>query len=200
MPLHMRGSYDDEEEEKWDKIRFERIDKEVEEMKKRRQPMPKILSDKKLKLAVSEVLLYKDRLVSVSGKRNSRDNITLAKYPLFASIVAAFTPTMEVGYIRKTLISKPKDDEILWARAGEGIPVKDPAEIDAYKPFTERHTDDIVHFDDEQVELIKECLMDRKDLGTFVEYKQLKEWLYDTVKEGDVAADDKDVVDASGNK
>jgi hypothetical protein len=138
----------------------------------------KKISDKKLKMAISEVVLYGDRKVNVLGKRNNRADISVDKYPIFSSIIATFSPTMEVGYVKRTNIT-PKPEDIVWAEAGKGMEV---SKVEEYKAISERHTDIEVELNDEQLEVIKECFLSRKDLEGFVEYKMLKDWLYDSAE------------------
>lgn len=134
----------------------------------------KIVSSKEIKLAISEVLLYRDRYMNATGKRNMRDNIEPQAFATWLEIINAFRPTMEIGFFKPN--SGNKVEDVVWYPATEELPK-------GLQAAGERHTDKEVAFTEQQVKFIEACYADRKDLQGFKEYKLLGGWLYDTVKE-----------------
>jgi len=138
----------------------------------------KIVTAKDIKLAISEVLLYRDRYMNTEGKRNMRDNIEPSAFRTWVEIVNAFRPTMEIGFYKPEANKKTrKIDDVAWYAASDK---NMPKGLDVYG---ERHTDKEVVFTEQQVRFIEACYADRKDLQGFKEYKLLGGWLYDTVEE-----------------
>jgi len=139
--------------------------------------MAKVLTNREIKSALSDAIIYKDMLFTVKGKRNERDDLTAEQLKIFNGIVNKFTHTMEVGCLKKELIGAGKpieEKDFIYVKAGELIE-------DGYAPLTERHTEDPISFDEKEIEFIRSCCASRTDLINFKEFKQLMEWLHDKV-------------------